>query len=229
MFHRRDSESPPRVPALRSFAPCVQRASGSLQPAGPRHPRGSPREVHRGPCPLVLGSRLPPVLRLAPVSGWDTLPEPRGLAPHAEPSSRPPLPALGTHGSHGLVQSLSCDPLGSNELHRGGERSATRGPEGDSLPQGSTGRPWTSLARDPTAVVADRTVPDERQRSPRGPLEGQVALPPKRRGGSPQPPPPPEALAGSGLAAVSGVFITAVVGLMLLMERIVGLTKRIRE
>ncbi len=31
------------------------------------------------------------------------------------------------------------------------------------------------------------------------------------------------------VAAVSGVFITAVVGLMLLMERIVGLTKRIRE
>jgi len=57
MFHRRDSESPPRVPTLRSFAPCVQRTGVGLllHAVGLRHPPRSPWSVHREPCPLVLG------------------------------------------------------------------------------------------------------------------------------------------------------------------------------
>jgi len=57
MFHRRDSEFPPRIPTLRSFALCVQRTRvGSLLHAvGLRHPSRSPWSVHREPCPLVLG------------------------------------------------------------------------------------------------------------------------------------------------------------------------------
>jgi hypothetical protein len=57
VFHRRDSDSPPRIPALRSLAPCVQRTGvGSLLHAvGLRHPPRSPWSVHREPCPLALG------------------------------------------------------------------------------------------------------------------------------------------------------------------------------
>jgi hypothetical protein len=60
MFHRRDSEFPPRIPALRSFALCAQQtAVGSLlRSVGLRHPPRSPWSVHREPCPLALGRRL---------------------------------------------------------------------------------------------------------------------------------------------------------------------------
>jgi len=57
MFHRRDSESPPRSPTLRSFALCQQQTPiGLLLPMpGSRHPTKSPWSVHRAPYPLVLG------------------------------------------------------------------------------------------------------------------------------------------------------------------------------
>jgi len=57
MFRRRDSDSPSRVPTLRSVAPREQRTpSGLLRSMpGPRHPSQSPGLVHREPCPLVLG------------------------------------------------------------------------------------------------------------------------------------------------------------------------------
>lgn len=56
MFHRHDSDSPPRVPTLRSLAPLVQRTPTDLHRSmpGSRHPPWSPRSVHRYPCPLVL-------------------------------------------------------------------------------------------------------------------------------------------------------------------------------
>jgi len=57
MFHRRDSDSPPRVPTLRSLAPREQRAPRGLLPSMPGscHPRRFPGSVHHEPCPLVLG------------------------------------------------------------------------------------------------------------------------------------------------------------------------------
>lgn len=57
MFHRRDSDSPSRVPTLRSVAPRAQRTPSGLllSMPGPCHPRRFPDQVHHEPCPLVLG------------------------------------------------------------------------------------------------------------------------------------------------------------------------------
>jgi hypothetical protein len=107
MFHRRDSEFPPRLPTLRSFSPCVQQTGvGSLLHAvGLRHPSRSPWSVHREPCLLVLGRRLLPARRClhTVVTKPDTLPEPRGLSPSAEPWSHPPLPTCKTRCSLGFA------------------------------------------------------------------------------------------------------------------------------
>jgi hypothetical protein len=108
MFHRRDSESPSRVPTLRSLAPREQRTPPGLLPSMPGscHPRRSPGSVHHEPCPLVLGRSRD-----------------RNLEAFLHSRSRDvrcrcrPRPSLASLGLPGVCPRILADSLGS---HRGG-------------------------------------------------------------------------------------------------------------
>jgi len=106
MFHRRDSESPPCIPTLRSLDPHVQQVLhrvSPLPPPGPRHLSRFPLSVHRAPCPLILSIRrflsvsatlahgldesvTAILLQLSPDSKTSSQmpPESRGLPPHTK-------------------------------------------------------------------------------------------------------------------------------------------------